>query len=600
MAGVVLPILTLALAAGGELRAQPRDLRVWYTFQPDCFRPSLGAVCDKRRTGNRLDLGPQIAVWVESADRSSFVDTLMVTNATALRGIGNRPGHWSLPSSPKFPYGKRLMALPIWAHARGRAYQPVMMQDGPDRELWLGFHEIISSPDPYYCRPMSSSEIDVDAVSCPTAVFNSAKGKLLDSAPAIYYPPRNDLRMFTDRDCDVPAMGAGCSISARQYADLNDLDVVAAATPPYGQPYTGSWTVPVDLVDGDYALMVEVSKEFDNNADHAYPGFTDPILMTSGLKNNFGQPSVVFRLPFHLSRTAGVQVTADDIAGYGDWDGASGALHPPDQTISDAPGSGRGRLLSIVLTGAATMARVHLSTQMPAGPRDAGLDTSPPDAGAADAASDGDAAGPGHDAASGCPVQTQAQVRDLTIPPETIEAEDALVRFTEPDGAGFAGVERYDVRVWEGPDSSPAAFASGTPAPQVLPLAAGGSLAVRIGDLKGLRQYTIGVKPVGHCLAGQIRYGGFTTAARRFSQLSGCFIATAAYGSAQTAGVLALRRARDAARRASPLASAAAALYERASPPLADLLRATLTGRALVRRALGPIVEPLQALAPSR
>jgi hypothetical protein len=593
-------VLTVALVAGGALRAQTGDLRVRYAFQPDCFRPSLTSLCDKRRTGNRLDLGPQIAIWVESADRSRFVETLMVTNATALRGIGNRPGHWSLPSSPKFPYGKRLMALPVWAHTRGRAYQPVVMQDGPPMEFWLGFHESISSPDPYYCRPMSSPEIDVDALACPTAVFNSAKGKLSDTDPAIYYPPRNDLRMFTDRDCDVPGTGVGCPISARQYADLNDLDAVAAATPPYGQPYTGSWTVPADLADGDYALMVEVSKEFDSNAAHAYPGFTDPNLMDSGLKNNFGQPSVVFRVPFRLSRTVAVKVAADDIVGYGDWDGASGAMHPADQTISDAPGSGRGRLMSIALAGTAAIARVHLSTEIPAPVRDAGLDTPPPEAGTVDAASEIGATRPRDGAPSGCLDQTVAQVRDLIVPPDAIAAEDVLVRFTEPDGAAFAGVERYEVRVWEGPDSQPSAFASGTPAQQLLPLAAGGSLVVRITDLKGERLYTVGVRPVGRCLDGRIIYRGFTTAERKFSQLSGCFIATAAYGSAQTVGVLALRRARDAARRASPLAGAAAALYERSSPPLAELLRATPTGRALVRQVLGPIIAPLQALVPAR
>ena len=43
----------------------------------------------------------------------------MVTNAVAIHGIGNRPGTWNLLSGPRFPYGRRPMALPIWAHARG-------------------------------------------------------------------------------------------------------------------------------------------------------------------------------------------------------------------------------------------------------------------------------------------------------------------------------------------------------------------------------------------------------------------------------------------------------------------------------------------------
>src|SRR5574341_745211 len=160
--GAGLSVLALPLCAGPRAQV-PRTVRVRYSFQPDCYRPSLSAPCDRRKTGQRLDLGPQIAVWVESADGASFIDTLMVTNAVGFRGIGNRPGAWDLPSSPKFPYGKRPMALPVWAFRRGKLYDSVIMQDAsgapnPDRgdkEYWLGFHEAISSPDPYYCRPMS-------------------------------------------------------------------------------------------------------------------------------------------------------------------------------------------------------------------------------------------------------------------------------------------------------------------------------------------------------------------------------------------------------------------------------------------------------------
>ena len=57
----------------------------------------------------------------------------------------------------------------------------------------MGFHEQISSPDPYYCRPMGLAEVDVDAITCPTKVFNSAKGKLATDMPMVPYPPRNDL-----------------------------------------------------------------------------------------------------------------------------------------------------------------------------------------------------------------------------------------------------------------------------------------------------------------------------------------------------------------------------------------------------------------------
>jgi hypothetical protein len=166
-----------------------------YDFQPDCYHAAGDPAC--LRSIDRLDLGPQIAVWVESADRAMFVDTLMVTNMTAARGIGNRPGVSNFLSGPLFPYGKRSMALPIWAHARGKLYDAVVMQDG--RETWLGFHESLSSGEPYYCRPLRPQEINVDAITCPTR-FTSAKGKL-DSSTQTYYPPRNDLTMFSNGDC---------------------------------------------------------------------------------------------------------------------------------------------------------------------------------------------------------------------------------------------------------------------------------------------------------------------------------------------------------------------------------------------------------------
>jgi hypothetical protein len=607
--GLAAAALAVSFVAGGLARAQPRPVRINYVFQPDCYRPNLGAPCDRRKTGTRLDLGPQIAVWLESADRKQFIDTLMVTNAVGFRGIGNRPGHWSLPSSPKFPYGKRLMALPVWAWARGRTYETVVMQDGgPDREFWLGFHESISSPDPFFCRPMSFSEIDVDAISCPTVVFNSAKGRLSKSDPKIYYPPRNDLRVFTERDCDDRGTSvATCPLSARSYQDLNDLDSVSAATPPYGRVFQGSWLVPDQIPDGDYALMLEIAKEWDTNPYHAHVSYTDPSLMESGLKNNLGQPSVLFRAQFRLSRFTSAQVSVTQIAGYGDWDGMTGTLHPPDQSISDQPGSGRGRLLEItqpsVTGGNPVVGRLHVTTDVPEVPPgvDAGMEPPLPDAGVSDedAAPAPDAgpgaAPPGPDAGGACPVR-RVQVTALLVPPDSVEAEHATVFFTEPTGRDFDLTDRYQVRVWEGDDASTDAFESGTPAETLLRGTPGEARMFALTDLKAMRQYTVGVRVTGRCLSNTISYNTFTTPKRKFTQLSGCFIATAAFGTSQAAAIEVLRTARDRGRSASGFAAAAVGLYERASPPLADLLRGTEVGRALIRDALAPVVAGVGAV----
>jgi hypothetical protein len=84
----------------------------------------------------------------------------------------------------------------------------------------------------------------------------------------------------------------------------------------------------------------------------------------------------------------------------------------------------------------------------------------------------------------------------------------------------------------------------------------------------------------------------FNTMDQEFVQLTGCFIATAAYGSALTPAVQHLRHLRDRARESSGLAAAAIDLYERSSPPLAALLRQSRAGRAVIRELLTPLIAP--------
>jgi hypothetical protein len=616
------PAMTLSLTlllAGGGARAQPgQPARVRVTLQPDCFRPSLAAQCDKRKTGNRLDLGPQVAIWIEGAD-GRFVDTLMVTNLTALLGIGNRPGHKTLASSPKFPYGRRPMSLPVWAHRRGKLYTSVVMQDGLEREMWLGFHESVSSPDPYFCRPMTLQEIDVDAISCPTQRFNSVKGRFMDPAidlkaphlltngtpkdyvpaPMSYYPPRNDLRadVQNESDCDF-ARAPNCPTSSRRYAEINDLDLVAAATPPYGQPYTKTWRVPDGVPDGNYVVLVEVSKEFDTNAAHAHPATEDPMLRDWGLTNNFGQPSVVWKVPFTLDRSRTVEAATTEPAGYGDWDGASGTLHAPDSTLSQTPGSGVGRLLPITQasavggappTGRVVVVAVAAGGTTPVGDAGAVPDADAPDAGPGDGPPR-DAAAP-LDAAPRPVCTTPAAAAPIEIKSVIALAEEAEVTFVEPTGEAWERTDGYVIKVWGGSDRTPGAFAGGTPRPMVIKQMAGGTLTVTIKDLKSESEYTVGVMPAGECLDAHLGFHSFTTVVRRFTMLSGCFIATAAYGTPQAAAVSSLRRVRERARRQSALAEIAAEVYARSSPPLADVLRGSEAGRAVVRTLLAPIVS---------
>ena len=97
--------------------------------------------------------------------------------------------------------------------------------------------------------------------------------------------------------------------------------------------------------------MIEVGKEFDENAAFTHDSFIEPGEVSDydayGQNGNVGQPSVVYRVPFHfVGRRAPIAAVAATAAyGYGDWTGVAGDLHPIDAQISAAtPGSGVQRL----------------------------------------------------------------------------------------------------------------------------------------------------------------------------------------------------------------------------------------------------------------
>jgi hypothetical protein len=515
-----------------------------------------------------MDFGPQIAVWLQDGS-GKFVDTLLVTNATARRGIANRPGRWDFLSGPLFPYGKRVMSLPIWAHARGKTYSTVTMreticsavgQDVPG-ESCLGYHESYSSDELYFCRPLQASEAQtaigttVDAITCPS-VFHSEKGKF-DPTTLSYYPPRSDLTAFGSNDGTDPPT----------YASVNDLDAVAAATPSYGTTYNGIWSIPGDLPAGDYALMVEVNKEYDTNASHDHPDFVDPALGAWGTEHNFGQPSVVYQVPLHLDVTSGAPdaQTVSQIAGYGDWSGATGVVNPPDATISTGvPGSGEGRLLPISAGGlsgrviASVAACAGVCSPLP----------SPPTA-----------------------------VADLAMATDGLGSSSATLRFDNASADGFP-VMKYDIRYLPGPAMTNDQFGSGVVAPSVQPGIPGSIATVKITSLKPNTQYTVGVEATDSCKqVSPLATYTFTTPAMKFTQLTGCFVATAAWGSAMAPDVAAMRKVRDRLRPASTMFAVATDLYYRSGPAAAEVLRRSDTARALVRRLLGPVGAASQVAA---
>jgi hypothetical protein len=587
-----------ALACAGALLAAPparaQNCQVLrYTFQPDCFRGPTDTACAQSVT--HLDLGPQIAIWIESADRTQFIATLMVTNMVAARGIGNRPGLWNFVSAPKFPYGKRQMALPIWAYTRGQLYDTVVMQV-EQNEGWLGFNEAYSSPEPFFCRPLApsdlpivtpnpskmifcpsgwssclspataSDDVQVDTVTCPTK-FNSSKGKLDSSLPRQYYPPRNDLVrpnfMPISQDCDVTGQSLStCAVDASGYAAADDLDAVAAATPPYGQVYSGIWNIPADLPAGDYAVWVEVNKEFDTNPSHAHPSLGDQHggLTSYGLPNNFGQPSVVYRVPIRIDGPNAAVAAVSNIEGYSSWMGDSGTVIPRDSTISTADfGSGEARLLAI--PGLAGMGRVQISLE-----QCGSMICDPPP--------------PPPTAVAGL----QAASQDVT-------ATTAEVRFAQASANG-AAVNGYEIR-YAATDEitlTEDEFSQAAAAPLVTPGPPGTSGAVILNSLKPSTHYVVGVRSQGPCTGvSEIAFVDFTTPAMKFTQLSGCFIATAAYGSDMGREVAALRALRDQLLPRSALFAAAVDLYYRSGPAAAAVISRSQTARALARQLIAPL-----------
>jgi hypothetical protein len=544
--------VTVAVAAPSVARAQA-CMTLSYSFQPDCYRSDAGSACVQ--TVDRLDLGPQIAVWVQSADGSQFIDTLMVTNLTAVRGIGNRPGRWDFLSAPLFPYGKRQMALPIWAHARGVLYNTVVMTEeicavgGPDypAESCLGWHEPYSSPESYYCRPLKPGEINVDAISC-ASVFHSEKGKF-DTTTKSYYPPRGDLTTFTSTDGTDPPT----------YAAINDLDAVAAATPAYGAPYSRNWNVPIDLADGDYVVMVEVNKEFDSNAANMHADYDDPNLPGYGIDGNFGQPSVVYSVPVHIDLTNGTPVEAavSQIAGYGDWSGATGTVTPQDGTISTTDlGSGEERLL-LQTDASGLSGRVHVSL----GPC-LGCNPLPP---------------------------APSAVTNLAPATDGITASQATLTFSNAAANG-GPVSSYEIRYRPGTSMTDEDFGQAIIANVVPPGSPGTPASFSISPLMPNTQYVVGVRAFDGCAQhSSLAQATFQTPAVKFTQLTGCFVATAAWGSALGPEVSAMRQVRDRLRPSSVLFAAATDIYYRSGPAAAEVLRRSDTARALVRRFLGPL-----------
>jgi hypothetical protein len=344
------------------------------------------------------------------------------------------------------------------------------------------------------------------------------------------------------------------------YAFLNDVDAVAAATPAPGVAAGGTWIVPAELPPGDYALMVEVGKEFDTNAFHEMESAPSLDFDVFGTAGNVGQPSVVFRVPFTLDASADAsEAAASEIFGYGDELGASGEVLPPDGTISDTPGSGRGRLAET--DGPGGVGRVHL-------------------------------------ALSSCaPVDCSALGPPAPVPAEVLRSQTTPTTATlhlDQVGDGDAPVVSYEVRYSVVPDRglenlTAADFVRWTPAAAPTPSQPGTITFETLAGLVPQTYYAIGVVAHGRCGTSPISFARFETPKVTYQQLSGCFIATAAFGSDLEPEVDAFRGLRDRAVASTAIAQLGADIYYATAPAAARLIERSDVVRALVRRPLRPL-----------
>mgnify|MGYP000163781313 CR=1 FL=1 len=508
----------------------------------------------------RTALDPQIAVWVEQAGGQWQAD-LYLTRSVGLYGLGNRPGQALLKSDYRWPYGRRPMALPIWAHHRGKTYGYIAMggkcepdckndfQGSPsDDDTTIAYHGPVSSTEPYYCSPSgwrTQNMGGVDVVSCASAFFGS-KGYYVPGKTSVY-PPRADLTVVGPND----------AAEAGKFAQDNDVAAISAATPASGVPVDPiRWYTTSAIPDGDYNLMVEVSIESDFNPGWAIgKAVHEPHSEWDHLgKDPFGQPSILYRTPFKLDTAAHV-ATTKDYAGYGDWQGQSGTINPPDSTISQSGGSGADRLK--INTDGTGDWRVKVTVT----PLDPGTFDVPKTPSSLDL----------------------SQHSDSTV----------TVRFKIPDGSP-AGA--YRIRYSDAGPITEQNFLNANPAPSPSAGQAGDTVSAQIVGLRPKTHYYVALRPESRCgVPGTLVIGEVDTSTANFATLSGCFIAIAAYGAEWEPEVAMLRGFRDRYLLDNALGQVAVASYYTLSPPFAGLIAQHAPLRQLAQQALSPVVRAVKA-----
>jgi hypothetical protein len=500
-------------------------------------------------TASSIKSPSQIVAWIEDP-AGNYVDTVFITAQTGTYGLGNRPGRADFNSGPKWPYGRRTMVFPVWAHRHGLQFDEVVFQNGDESNLSHPFNE--SSRELRFCRPISPT-IDKqlwDAGTCASAVFTD-KGVLSQTAKSLY-PPRTDVVRSTP---DHP--------SVEMFAMLNPFDAVSQATPPNDVPAEITWFAPDSLPEGEYVMFVEVSREFDHNATYTEAARPSPMgIPWSEYGAPFrGQPSIVYKVPFNLSRVARTTSLALDYVGYGDPDGVDGNLRAPDSTISTGiAGSGAERFAILMDNATPYRVRVKAFTEVD-------------------------------------PIKPAAPAR---LEVDDVDTQSAKVSFIAPGDDDMTGkVRRYEIRYIAGKTMTEDSFASGIELKPQITIGEGGEkLTFPITGLLNGTTYTVGIRAFDDCQnKGPLAFLTFETPERLTGEVDWCFVATAAYGSTMANDVEMLRRFRDVFLERTVLGELAVEAYYTFGPAVAGVVGESELLRATARAVLDPIVSTVRVLS---
>lgn len=508
----------------------------------------------------------QIAIWLEDAEGNHLRD-VFVTQATGTLGIGNRPGRWDFLSSWRFPYGPRPMVLPVWAHARGKSYPKLVFHDdNPDDANSLGWHENSSSPEPYFCRPLTETEhqtISTDTMTCPSpSTFQSDKGRF-DAVETSVYPPRADLVSFEDGHDHPDVM---------QFGAINDLDSVTGATPAGNQPEVLTVVLDRELAErGPLRARVEINLEGDGNDhwdfDREDDHFVDPRLSSFGIAWR-GQPSVVYAVEFDPMKQA--FSSTDSYEGYGSLDGTSGALSPPDDTISTEGGSGADRLRLHEKNGEQFRFGVY-----------------------SHGANSGSGGDPDSPWGGSCKIQELPAMAGVELEP--LDFDTVRVHFTVPDDTDL-DIRKVVLYYRAGgmpltEDNVSSAIAREPTQDQCgAAIEPGVSTWCDVDQLFGSSDYQIGIRYEDACSnRSNLVAGEVTTPAQDFETVEGfCVVATAAWGAPWAGKVQALRWFRDLYLRSSGVGSALVAFYYAHGPKFARVAATNELARLATRQLLMP------------